>query len=278
MGAEHTEITIESLESVKKALIDARQIDKIAIPGLPAERAPVFPGGIAILLAIFKTMQIETMQATNGALREGLLYDLLGRVQHQDVRENSVKDLCLRYHIDQNHGRRVRELALGLLAQVAVDWQLTDPNHPLLLGWAAELHEIGMDIAHSQYHRHGGYLLQHMYLPGFSSLDQMQLAAIVRAHRRKFPSEEGTYAQHTMRLSVLLRIAVVLHRNRVATPLPHIAIRAHHNQVSLSFPEAWLEDHPLTQLDLAQETDYLRSISVDLNVDDGQAQQGSVAG
>jgi exopolyphosphatase/guanosine-5'-triphosphate,3'-diphosphate pyrophosphatase len=277
LGGEQTAMTIAGLESIKKTLIDARQIDKISIPGLPAERAPVFPGGIAILLAIFKTLRIETMQATNGALREGLLYDQLGRAQHQDVRESSVKDLCSRYHVDQTHGRRVRELALGLLAQVAPGWELTDPNHQLLLGWAAELHEIGMDISHSQYHKHGGYLLEHMDLPGFSSLDQMGLAAIVRAHRRKFPNVDDPSTEHTKRLAVLLRIAVVLHRNRISTPLPHIAIRAKGSRVTLKFPDGWLGDHPLTQLDLAQEAEYLDGISLQLDIRDGDPAASSIA-
>ncbi len=278
MNGEQTAISLDGLESIKNALIDAGHVDKISIVGLPGERVPVFPGGLAILLAIFKTLGIQTMQATSGALREGLLYDLLGRVHHHDVRENSVRDLCTRYHIDLNHGRRVRELAIALLAQVALDWGLTDPNHQLMLGWAAELHEIGMDIAHSQYHKHGGYLLQHMDLPGFSKLDQMELASMVRAHRRRFPTEEGPYAEHTIRLSVLLRIAVVLHRNRLTRPLPHIAIDALNDRVSLRFPETWLADHPLTQLDLAQEARYLTSISIELEIDADQMQADSVAG
>jgi exopolyphosphatase/guanosine-5'-triphosphate,3'-diphosphate pyrophosphatase len=278
MSGEHSAISLDGLESIKKILIDARHVDKVSIAGLPTERVPIFSGGLAILLAIFKTLGIETMQATSGALREGLLHDLLGRVAHHDVRENSVKDLCTRYRIDSNHGRRVRELAISLLAQVAVDWDLTDPSHQLLLGWAAELHEIGMDIAHSQYHKHGGYLLQHMDLPGFSKLDQMELAFIVRAHRRRFPTEEGGYAKHTIRLAMLLRIAVVLHRNRLSRPLPHIAIGTHGKRVSLGFPNNWLVDHPLTQLDLAQEARYLASISIELAVDADQIQAGSVAG
>jgi exopolyphosphatase/guanosine-5'-triphosphate,3'-diphosphate pyrophosphatase len=278
MGGEQSGITLAGLESIRKALVDAKHIDKISIPGLPAERAPVFPGGVAILLAAFKTLGIKTMQATSGALREGLLYDLLGRVQHHDVRENSIQDLCTRYHIDQHHARRVRELALGLLAQVAVDWELTDPNHQLLLGWAAQLHEIGMDISHTQYHKHSSYLLQNVDLAGFSTLDQRELAAIVRAHRRKFPTEEGAYTEQTTRLAVLLRIAVLLHRNRTSVALPHIAIRAAGNEVVLGFPKSWLKNHPLTRLDLAQEADYLASISIKLKTNANPARAGSIAG
>ncbi len=257
-------ITLASLEEIKKQLIKARRVDKISLPGLSCERAAVFPGGVAILCAIFEALNIETMQATNGALREGLIHDLLGRVQHQDIRENSVCDLMNRYRIDQPHAKRVRETAIELLAQVAVSWDLTQPNDKLLLGWAAQLHEIGIDIAHNQYHKHGGYLLQHMDLPGFSNLDQQQLAALVRAHRRKFPNEEfpcvNGETSRVARLATVLRLAVVLHRNRTTEHLPHVAMSAKGQKVKLALPDAWLDKHPLTRLDLQQEADYLAAV------------------
>ena len=256
-------ITLRGIELIQKALLDAKHIDKISLPGLSADRAAVFPGGVAILYAIFETLGVKSMQATSGALREGVIYDLLGRVQNQDIRENTVRDLCERYQIDQKHGRRVRDLAIALLAQTAVDWDLTNPSDQPLLTWAAELHEIGMDIAHSQHHKHGGYLLNNMDLPGFSRSEQGQLAAIVRAHRRKFPAEEG-FNEHIKRLSILLRLAVLFHRNRTSAPLPHVVLKADGNQVSLTLPGDWLDGHPLTSLDLAQETEYLADAGIEL--------------
>ncbi|MCZ6619152.1 MAG: exopolyphosphatase [Gammaproteobacteria bacterium] len=263
-------ITLASLVEIKKQLIKARHVDKIALPGLSAERAAVFPGGVAILCAIFEALEIETMHATNGALREGLLYDLLGRVQHQDIRENSVLDLMNRYRIDRPHAKRVRETAIELLAQVAVSWELTEPNDKLLLGWAAQLHEIGIDIAHNQYHKHGGYLLRHMDLPGFSNLDQQHLAALVRAHRHKFPKEEippvnGDTSRVGL-LAAVLRLAVVLHRNRTSEPLPHVAMSAEDHRVKLALPEAWLKKHPLTRLDLQQEAEYLAAVPLNVEI------------
>jgi len=140
-----------------------------------------------------------------------------------------------------------------------------------MLTWAAQLHEIGLDIAHSQYHRHGGYLLRYMDMPGFSSWDQRQLAALVRAHRRKFPVEEGAFTGREglrmIRLAALLRLAVVLHRNRVATPLPHVGINVSEGGIRLTLPETWLERHPLTQLDLEQEATYLAAVPLKLAVE-----------
>ena len=261
-------VTLSGLEQIQKALIDAKHIDKISLNGLSGERAPVIAGGLCVLRGIFHALDIELMQVSGGALREGLIHDLLGRVKHRDVREHSVADLTQRYHIDLDHARHVRESAISLLAQVASNWSLKAPGDKLLLTWAADLHEIGMDISHSQYHRHGGYLLQHMDLPGFSRLDQLDLATLVRAHRRKFPVSELDLTDRLIRLAVLLRISVVLHRNRLADQLPHIGIRAKGKKISLRFPEQWLEDHPLTLLDLNQEAARLDSMGYTLTCED----------
>jgi len=261
-----TAITLAGLKAIKAALIDTGQIDKINLPGLPGERAPVFAGGLAIVCGIFESLGIEEMHASSGALREGLIYDLLGRVRNQDVRETTVHGLSARYHIDHAHARRVRETAITLLAQAALEWSLTDPSEKLLLGWAADLHEIGMDIAHSQYHRHGGYLLENMDMPGFSRSDQHHLAVLVRCHRRKFPAGERDLTERIQRLAVLLRLSVVLNRSRTTDPLPHVNLTATGTQLKLAFPSRWLGRHPLTRLDLAQEGQYLHNIGYDLKV------------
>lgn len=270
MNIELSCITADGLEQIRRATLQAKTLDTLSLPGLPAERAAVFPGGLAILCAIFDRLGLDRMQVSTGALREGVIYDLLGRAQHQDVRENTVRDLVTRYHIDEKHARRVRETAIGLLAQAAGRWQLTDPNDKLILGWAAELHEIGMDIAHTQYHKHGGYLLQHMDMPGFSSWDQQQIAALVRAHRRKFPIGEpmfgGSDGTRITRLATVLRLAAVLHRNRVSRPLPHLDLRVDQGQICLTLPDAWLRRHPLTRLDLQQEAAFLSAANLQLRI------------
>jgi exopolyphosphatase/guanosine-5'-triphosphate,3'-diphosphate pyrophosphatase len=266
LNPDTSDITLNGLKTIKKALIDTRQIDRINLPGLPSERAPVFAGGLAVLHGIFESLDIEKMQATSGALREGLIYDLLGRVQHQDVRETTIRDLVDRYHIEPTHGRRVRETAIGLLAQAAMPWKLTEPTDKLLIGWAADLHEIGMDIAHSQYHKHGGYLLENMDMAGFSRLDQHHLAVLVRAHRRKFPVDDVEMSTRLRRLAVLLRLSVVLHRSRTGDPLPHVSLKVRGNQIKMEFPDEWLSRHPLTQLDLEQEASYLKAIDHTLTV------------
>ncbi|MCB1684288.1 MAG: Ppx/GppA family phosphatase [Pseudomonadales bacterium] len=259
-------ITLKALHHLREVIQEAKSIDRLNLPGLPSERAPVFAGGLAVLIGVFESLGIEQMQATSGALREGLIQDMLGRVHHQDVREGSVQDLSRRYHVDQAHARRVRESAIELLAQAARDWQLTEAEDRLLLGWAAELHEIGMDIAHSQYHKHGEYLLNNMDMQGFSRLDQHYLAMLVRTHRRKFPTDLPDMNDRLIHLSVLLRISVVLHRSRSTSPLPHINLRVGPKKIELGFPQGWLDDHPLTRLDIEQETRYLKPVGLELSI------------
>lgn len=256
------------VQGIIERMVQAGHMDLVELPGLPPERRAVFPGGVAVVAALIESLGLQSLRVSDGALREGLLYDLLGRVHHQDIRDQSVRNLMGRYHIDEPHAKRVRDTALSLLAQVAAPWGLQSPEDRLLLAWAADLHEIGMDIAHNQYHKHGGYLLAHMDLPGFSHLDQSQLASLVRLHRRKFAVEDDSFSTEgrILSLAVLLRLAVVLHRSRSTMPLPHVAATGKSGQVTLKLPEEWLDNHPLTKLDLREEAEYLANSPVVLKV------------
>lgn len=270
-GSTYEGLTKKALAQIVDAMVDQEKLEKLNLPGLSSERAAVFPGGIAILQALFQGLGIDYLHVAQGALREGLLYDLIGRVHQQDTRESTAEDLMRRYHVDVKHARRVRDTALSLLAQVAKDWDLTSANLRLNLGWGAMLHEIGMDISHSQYHKHGGYLLEHMDMPGFSTAEQNNLATLVRTHRRKFPKEEfallGYDAEKLLYLSILLRLSVLMHRSRSAIAQPHLEVTTKNDKLTLSLPKAWLASHPLTELDLAQEADYLASVDIKLIIE-----------
>ncbi|MDA1074036.1 MAG: Ppx/GppA phosphatase family protein [Proteobacteria bacterium] len=263
-------ITRQGLDAIRKHLIKAGQVADIELNGLPNERRAVFPGGVAILQAFFDSFGLEVMGTTQGALREGLMWDLIGRHHQDDTRNNTVADLAGRYRLDLGQSRRVRESAISLLAQVADDWELLDSANKLLLTWAADLHEIGMEISHNQYHKHGGYLLQYMDMPGFTQQDQAQLALLTKAHRRKLPVFEQTpQATRLTRLITLLRISAVLHRSRSSEPLPHISAKVKGNQLILTFPADWMNQHPLTRLDLDQEAAFLSQVPIELKVKSG---------
>jgi exopolyphosphatase/guanosine-5'-triphosphate,3'-diphosphate pyrophosphatase len=205
------------------------------------------------------------MQYSSGAVREGLLYDLLGRIQHRDIREATVQSLTQRYHVDLDQAQRVEKTAVALASQLVQQWQLCREDIDLWLRWAALLHEAGLVIAHNQYHKHGAYLVEYSDLAGFSLLEQGFLATLVRCHRRKFrkllvetlPKDRQ---EKTIRLAILLRLSVLLHRNRSQAEEPEIRVSATKESIQLKFPESWLEQHPLTLADLDQERKYLKPV------------------
>ena len=215
-----------------------------------------------VLLGVFEGLRIEHMSVADTALREGLLYDLLGRIRDEDVRARTVESLANRYQVDQEHAERVSATAVELMTQVSADWNLADDNLHHILSWAAQLHEIGRDIAHSQYHKHGAYILSNADMPGFSRQEQQVMSVLVRAHRRKLPASEikalpESWHKLLHRLIILLRLAVLLHRNRSDAPLPEIKLLVKKRNLTLFFPTGWLTDNTLTQADLEQEAVYL---------------------
>lgn len=262
-------ITAQALRKLRKALIAAEHIRHLDLAGLQPERAPVFPGGVAILGALFESLDIAHMRAASGALREGLLYDLVGRIHHEDVRETTVEGLVRRYHIDATQAERVAAGALALLQQAPVAWGLDGAAHAQWLGWAARLHEIGLSISHSHYHKHGAYLIANLDLPGFSQGEQSLLALLIRGHRRKLPQTDldglaEPSGRQALYLCLILRLAVVLHRGRSETELPAITLEGDPASIKLRFPPEWLARHPLTEADLAVEADYLRGVGLKL--------------
>jgi exopolyphosphatase/guanosine-5'-triphosphate,3'-diphosphate pyrophosphatase len=262
-------ITWSALKKLRKALVDAGRIEALDLKGLSESRKPVLPGGIAILRAVFSTLNINSMQIATGALREGLLYDLIGRIQHQDVRDRSVQALAMRCATDQAQAVRVRETARRLLDSVKESWNLAEEELARMLGWSALLHECGMMVAYNQYHKHGAYIINNANLPGFTQQEKQLLAVLVRGHRRKFPITElkalpGRWQQQAIRLAILLRIAVTLNRGHADMPLPTINITAGKNTVTLHVSHDWLDSHPLTRVDLRSEAAYLSAINYKL--------------
>jgi exopolyphosphatase/guanosine-5'-triphosphate,3'-diphosphate pyrophosphatase len=230
---------------------------------IDAERAPVFPSGLAILLEVVENLGIERVRLAEGAMREGLLYDLMGRFTDEDARVRSVRAMEKRYHVDAAQADRVEATAVALLAQAASEWGLEDSLAELALRWAARLHETGLDIAHSKYHRHSAYLLEYADMPGFPREEQLLLAALVGAHRRQMSLEAlenllPPWDHLAEFLIVLLRLSVLLHRGRSPQPLPEVQLRVKGRNIGLELPQRWMKEHPLTLEDLEQERQYLK--------------------
>jgi exopolyphosphatase / guanosine-5'-triphosphate,3'-diphosphate pyrophosphatase len=269
-GWSDTSITRSSLERMRDALLNCGSIDKLRLPGLSEERAGVIAGGLAILEASFAALDLKQMRVCDTAMREGLLYDMVGRSQHRDPRTASIDALAQRYAVDLAHAKRVEATAMQLFDRVGIDWQLGHAEYDWLT-WAARIHEIGLAIAHSQHHLHGAYIVENSDLAGFARHEQQVLAAILRSHRRK-PDEAIIRAlperlrRPTARVTALLRLAVLLQRARAGDPAPTIELHADDKTLQLRLPQTWLDQHPLTQMDLDQERDYLKQLDIKLQV------------
>ncbi|QSR88230.1 Ppx/GppA phosphatase family protein [Methylacidiphilum caldifontis] len=255
-------ISALSLKKLRKHLLAAGSLEQLSLKGVDSDRKQVLLGGFAILSAIFESLSLEVMEVSSGALREGVIYDLLGRLYQKDIREKTVKELMNRFQVDKAQAERVRAVSCSLYEKVKKDWKIEGDFQRRMIIWASLLHEIGLFVSYSQYHKHGQYLLNHLDMPGFSLRDQQWLSLLVRCHRRKFPLSELQLLRPEDRealrkLGVLLRLAVLLNRVRSDDEIPQIDIKVNSNLIKLTFPEGWLQNHPLTTADLATEANYL---------------------
>ena len=267
-----TVITPAGVKRLLEAVVSAGHVRNLRFAAITEDRRPVFPGGLAILAEIFAVLRPRQMRIAEGALREGLLYDMVGRFTDEDARERTVRSMQLRYHVDGDQAGRVEATALRFLRDARASWRPRgEPAADLLLKWAARLHEVGLDVAHSGYHRHGAYLLENADMPGFSHDEQQLLARVVGGQRRKLSRESlaglaPPWNRQALWLIVLLRLAVLLHRGRGRDALPRIRLSVRGRELTLAFPARWLKEHPLTLADLQQEVDYLRAAGVRLAV------------
>lgn len=262
-------ISYKGLVALRERIRKAGRSSRLDLPGLDEERRPVFAAGTLILLAIFRGLDVAHMQVADGALREGVLHDLVGRLDYHDIRDQTVAAVAARYHVDTDHAARVANTAAHLYQQVAADWDL-DGEAGRWLDWAARLHEVGLDIAHGGYHRHGDYVTRNGDLSGFSGQDQAVLAALIRCHRRKIARKAVAACPDNRQLRVwrlipLLRLAVILHRSRIPETAPDVALQVHGNRLTVTFPEGWLAAHPLTRADLEVEAQALDRAGFRLN-------------
>jgi exopolyphosphatase/guanosine-5'-triphosphate,3'-diphosphate pyrophosphatase len=266
-------ITDAGLSALCERLLEFERVEDIELPGLSDDRRPVIAGGLLVLQAAFNELGIKRMQASKSALREGVLYDMLGRASDRDPRDASVDALIQRYGVDREQAAQVERTALALFDQVASSWNLDDDARRML-AWAARIHEIGLAIAHSQHHVHGGYLVENSDIAGFSRPEQQMLSALVRCQRRRILMEvidalPERLVLPTLRCTLLLRLAVLLHRGHDRDALPQIRLAVDGKKSAIRVPESWLASHPLTREDLGSEREEQAEIGYTLDIKNG---------
>ncbi len=264
-------ITLASLKKLRNHFLEAGAIDSIQLAGLSEDRRPVILGGFIILEALFEALDLQEVTVADGAVREGLIYDLTGKFSHADIRESTVNHLMDRYRVQLEHARNVAATAETLFNQLAESWALNNDDYLSLLKWSACLHEIGLAIAHNDYHKHGAYLAQNSDLAGFSLQEQQFLSLLILTHRQKLRLEAfdvlpGNLIQIAIRLSIILRLAVILHRSHTTNTLPELCVIAQADELRIMFPDNWLASHPLTSADLSKEIKLLKSSNYQLKI------------
>jgi exopolyphosphatase/guanosine-5'-triphosphate,3'-diphosphate pyrophosphatase len=262
-------LTPDGLEKLIARVLEFDRIENLSLRGLSERRAQVWPGGLAILAELLGVLRVGSLQVSDGALREGLLYDLLGRMQHEDARERSVRAMAARYHVDRKQARRVARTADMLLQQCSGTWDVKTPFFGRILEWSARLHEIGLDISHDGYQRHGAYVAAHADLPGFPRAEQRLLAFLIGSQRHNVNTRyqkilPRAWREPALRLVILLRLAVLLNRNRNDADMPPIRMTVDAGSLDLTFDTEWLQANPLTVADLEREQGYLETIGYEL--------------
>lgn len=254
-------ITLAGLERLKTEMLKHKRVDQLKLAGLTEERQGVFAAAVAILLGLFTSLPIERMEYSDGALREGLLYEFEERLQHHDIRERTALALSTHYRIDKRQATRVEQSVLSLFDALSGPWEMPEEPYRAILGWAARLHEIGLAINYSGIHRHSAYILQNTDLPGFNQDDQALLAALVRFQRKglklsELPALPNHDEQTVLRCIRILRLAVAAHHRRQDNLLPEWNVQAAGDQLVVTLPLDWCDENRLLMQNLEKEHRY----------------------
>ena len=265
LGIVERDITPGAVEALIDRVIALGDIGNLKLQALTERRAQVWPGGLSILVELMRALHLDTLRVSDGALREGLLYDLIGRRTHEDARERTVRAMAARYNVDQAQAARVARSACMLLDQCAEPWRLTSELARHALVWAARLHEIGLDISHDGYQRHGAYIAANADMPGFPRAEQRFLAFLIASQRysivmRMNEDLPRSWRLSALRVAILLRLAVLLNRSRNQAEMPPVGLDVTDDTLELKFDPDWLAANPLTVADLERETAYLAAV------------------
>lgn len=266
-GYSEGDITTVGLERLREAMLKAGDSSKLQLNGLKADRIPVLGGGYAIMAAIFSELGIKSMKVSDSALREGVLYDMLGRFHSQDMRESTVEQFMRRYQVDQVQAVRVEKFGLALLRQLP--WGQTVDEHAVLQQFsrAARLHEIGLSIAHSGFHKHSAYIIENADMPGFSKKEQLLLSRLALAQRGSLNKIVQLEPDDTSWAQIMaLRLGLLFYRSRIDLSLPAIRLESKRNSYKLSVANSWLEQNPLTESALQSEAKEWKNAGMKLEI------------
>ena len=252
-------ITREGLQWLKSELIRLRHVDKIQLLGLKEDRKPVIGGGLAVMIAVFDFLQIDSLLVAKGALRHGLLYDMLTQeTEKLDLRNASVSRLAKRFDVDENHAQNVAEVGEKLFEKLAENINFAPGERQSQLQklrWASLLHEIGAIVSPIDSHLHGAYILDHADPAGFSQSELHCLSLLILGHKAKLKKLEADFNDQLFVLPLIcLRLAVILCHARLLPNLRGIRLEQINNTLRLTIPGNWADKYPQSYYLLDEET------------------------
>ncbi|MDO7083818.1 guanosine-5'-triphosphate,3'-diphosphate pyrophosphatase [Pseudocolwellia sp. AS88] len=264
-------VSLPFLYSLETALINSKNIDNIAITGLTIERQPVFASGLAILIAIFESLDLIELQLSSGALREGLLYEMLPDMRQINIRQRTVNSIAERFHVDKEHAFRVSNQAQVIFDIFAQQLPLEKDNSFKLLLASCALHEIGLLLEFKNQQEHGAYMIANSDLPGFDQVDKQLLATLIQLQKSnidliKLKEQTATSYENACYLLIILRLAIIFCQRRNDNELSAININISNRNISFQLPQRWIKAHPLIIDELTQESLYLGVLGMSLTV------------
>jgi len=265
-------ITLTFLNELKQQLIACKTINAINIPGLSSERSPVIASGLSILIALFEQFDLKQLQLSSGAIREGLLYEMLPDMRNINIRKRTLASLAQRFHIDLEHAQRVTKQVQRLYQQHAQAWSIQNSNLLSLLNACCALHEIGLLLAFKQHAKHGGYILRHADLPGFDQTERQLMVALIGSYKGDIDTAAFAHLaiasqEQAFKLLLIFRLAITLCRRRRDEVLPTYDTHSDDNSLSLTLSKQWLNAHPLLVAELNEEANQLEKLGLTIKVE-----------
>ncbi|WP_158088350.1 Ppx/GppA phosphatase family protein [Colwellia chukchiensis] len=264
-------ICLALLYQLQAQILTFSHVDSINIPGLASERSPVIASGLAILIALFQQFGIEKLSLSSGALREGLLYEMLPNSRKVNIRQRTIRAIAERFHVDQSHADSIKQQVLLIFNQLQAHWQLPNDNTLAILLASCDLHEIGLLLEYKYHQQHSAYILGHADLPGFNLSDRQLLIAFVSHYKgdlkpTSLTKQSAVAADLALKFLIIMRLAVILCRRRKDDKLPRYQLVAKGDTLQLSLSALWLKQHALIHDELKQEHRHIARLGFALNI------------
>jgi exopolyphosphatase/guanosine-5'-triphosphate,3'-diphosphate pyrophosphatase len=256
------DLSLKSLDALKRRLIQFGRADKIDLAGMKADRATSITGGLATLIGMMQELGIKTIKPIEAGLRMGVLWDLHLRATKRDRREQSVRDFAQRFRVDRKRADRAAQLAVDLHAVL----KPTDDRYARLLYWSGLLHEIGQAVSHSGYHKHGAYMIENADLSGFTTREQRLLGYLVLGHKGNLRKVDAVLGDDDFVKAILaLRLAVVFMHARVNADTADMRLKMK-NRIELELRDDWISDHPTLSYWMEKERDAWSEVGIDFSI------------